>query len=152
MRSIWKGFVIGGLTGAAIGLVRDRDRQDKTGDDGTTAGAPAPSTSSTFPVPDDVWKGFIFGALTGSGVGLLVDLGDWVRNDVATSAVEAGRMVRERAPEVAHQVAESDAAKSVADAAHYAAEHAPEVARKVEGAVSGFADDATKSVQERLRA
>ncbi len=145
MRHLWKGFVLGGLTGAGIGAARDWDLRRR----GVSRHPASEGTDESILnrlTSDNVWKGFLLGALAGSGVGILADLAD----RTAEAAVQAGQAVREHGPELAQRVAESDTVKSIGEAASQTAHRAAETADKARAGVSDLADDAVKTAKAKL--
>ncbi len=143
MRNLWKGFVIGALTGAGIGAARDWDRRRRA------KGNRSASHSSGL-ASDNVWKGFVIGALTGAGVGVLADIGERAGQDLAEAAVQTSRAVREHAPELAHRVVESDTAKVVGEAVSETAQRTADAAQKAGSAVSDLTEEAVQAAHEKL--
>lgn len=159
VRRIWTGFVLGAVTGSAVGLVADlaptRGRGTSHAAGQRSDGASA--TESRLAL-DNVWKGFIVGALTGAGVGLCLDLGQRAQQGLSAAAEElantteqAGQAVREEAPKLVRRVADSDSVNAITDAATRTAHDFAHGTRKAGALAADATDDIVQSARDEIK-
>ncbi|HET8930089.1 MAG TPA: hypothetical protein VFN21_05470 [Acidimicrobiales bacterium] len=122
MRNMWKGFVIGSVMGAAIGIALDKANPES--DD----------------LIRNVWKGLLIGSVAGSTVGVVVDGG----SKAGRRLVEVGTEVDfgAKADELraqAERVAQSDVVQTAADRARDAARSGADVLHQANDAVGDLA-------------
>lgn len=122
MRNVWKGFVIGSVIGATIGIVLDRTD---------------PESNESI---RNVWRGLLIGSVAGSTVGVVVDGGSKAGRRLveAGSDVDFGAKADELRAQ-ADRMARSDVVQTAADRARDAARSGSDVWHQANDAVSDLA-------------